>query len=86
MKKERGLLIVFEGLDRCGKSTQTRLLSEHLLANNYDSKLVQFPDRGTMLGGIISQYLKGSQELSDEVIHLLFAANRWEKQYCFVFI
>ncbi len=26
----RGALIVFEGLDRCGKSTQSKLLVEHL--------------------------------------------------------
>jgi len=30
MNKERGLLIVFEGLDRCGKSTQVKLLHDYL--------------------------------------------------------
>jgi dTMP kinase len=48
---------------------------------NKEVKLLTFPDRTTMLGGIISNYLKGTTELKDEVIHLLFAANRWEKKY-----
>jgi thymidylate kinase len=29
MKQERGLFIVFEGLDRCGKSTQVEKLIQH---------------------------------------------------------
>ena len=35
-------------------------------------------DRTTPIGSIINSYLKSSQNLSDQAIHLLFAANRWE--------
>ncbi|CAK70486.1 unnamed protein product (macronuclear) [Paramecium tetraurelia] len=71
----RGLFIVLEGLDKCGKSTQTELLSEAL-----DAKKMQFPDRSTSMGLIISDYLKGKRDINDQVIHLLFSANRWEAQ------
>jgi dTMP kinase len=43
------------------------------------------PDRTTNLGGVISSYLKGATEMKDEVIHLLFSANRWEKEYYIAF-
>lgn len=42
---------------------------------------MQFPDRTTNLGLIISDYLKGTRDMKDEVIHLLFSANRWELKY-----
>jgi dTMP kinase len=35
-------------------------------------------DRTTTIGTMIDGYLKGSKELSDHVVHLLFSANRWE--------
>ena len=41
--------------------------------------MMNFPDRTTLLGGVISNYLSGNSNLKDEVIHQLFSANRWEK-------
>lgn len=35
-------------------------------------------DRQTATGAAISAYLKGTCDLSDHAVHLLFAANRWE--------
>jgi dTMP kinase len=37
-----------------------------------------FPDRDSPVGKVINDYLHNSKELEDHVIHLLFAANRWE--------
>lgn len=78
--KGRGLFIVFEGLDRSGKSTQSRLLREHLeKAGGAESvKWTCFPNRGTAIGCLIDLYLRKQIELSDGAIHLLFSANRWE--------
>lgn len=73
-KQQRGALIVFEGLDRCGKSTQAQLLHAALAG----SKLVRFPDRTTPIGKVIDEYLNHRIELNDQAIHLLFSANRWE--------
>lgn len=72
---KRGQLILIEGLDRSGKSTQVAKLHE-LIPN---SKVIKFPDRSTNIGGIINEYLANkSFSLPDQAIHLLFSANRWE--------
>lgn len=65
---------MFEGLDRCGKSTQAQLLHSALEG----AKLVRFPDRTTPIGKVIDDYLNRRIELNDQAIHLLFSANRWE--------
>jgi len=75
----RGALIVMEGSDRVGKSTQALKLVERLQSELVSVELMKFPDRSTIIGQLISQYLKGEQELDDRVIHLLFSANRWEQ-------
>lgn len=35
-------------------------------------------DRSTHIGAIINEYLVTDKKASDEAIHLLFSANRWE--------
>lgn len=75
--KSRGRFFVFEGLDRSGKSTQSRLLAKHLGARTSVTWMC-FPDRTTPVGMLINLYLQNELELSDEVIHMLFSANRWE--------
>lgn len=75
----RGLFIVFEGLDRSGKSSQAQHLYSHLLSNNVPCKLIRFPARDSgAIGSILDAYLANKQQTSDEAIHLLFSANRWE--------
>lgn len=73
----RGLFFVFEGLDRSGKSTQSKLLHKHL-ENAGKVKWMCFPNRETASGQVIDQYLRKQIDLSDEAIHLLFSVNRWE--------
>lgn len=70
----KGKLIVIEGLDRSGKSTQAALLQSALP----DSILMKFPDRTTEIGKMIDAYLQSKNNLDDHAIHLLFSANRWE--------
>lgn len=74
----RGAFIVFEGVDRCGKTTQVGLLVKHLLTLGMAAVAMRFPDRTTLVGNLINQYLQSQQELDDRAIHLLFSANRWE--------
>ncbi|KAF2125467.1 thymidylate kinase [Dothidotthia symphoricarpi CBS 119687] len=74
----RGKLIVFEGLDRAGKSTQCQKLVENLQKDGVKVRHMRFPDRTTPIGQMINSYLAGYSEQEDHVIHLLFSANRWE--------
>ncbi|KTW32385.1 thymidylate kinase [Pneumocystis jirovecii RU7] len=74
----RGALIVIEGPDNAGKTTQCELLANEFLIKNLPVKIQKFPDRSTEIGKIINSYLSGDLELEDHAIHLLFSANRWE--------
>lgn len=77
----RGALVVLEGLDRCGKTTQSTRLVKHLESLGYSTELWRYPDRSTSVGQMISSYLSNKSQLDDRTIHLLFSANRWEKRF-----
>ncbi|KAI0871345.1 thymidylate kinase-domain-containing protein [Hypoxylon argillaceum] len=74
----RGAFIVFEGMDRAGKTTQAKLLQLRCIESGREVRFMRFPDRTTPIGQMIDSYLKGQAEIEDHVIHLLFSANRWE--------
>lgn len=44
-KGKRGALVVVEGLDRAGKSSQCELLYKSLLELNYKAKYIRFPGK-----------------------------------------
>ncbi|KAK4645221.1 Thymidylate kinase [Podospora bellae-mahoneyi] len=77
-KPTRGALIVLEGLDRSGKTTQVKLLEQRFVELGKSVKVMRFPDRTTPIGQMINSYLTSQTTMSDHVIHLLFSANRWE--------
>jgi dTMP kinase len=76
--RKRGTFIVLEGVDRCGKTTQASLLVKHLIGIGLATVAMRFPDRTTMVGDLINQYLQSKSDLDDRAVHLLFSANRWE--------
>lgn len=80
--ESRGALVVLEGLDRCGKTTQSSRIHKHLEGSGHSAELWRFPDRTTSVGQMISSYLSNHSQLDDQTIHLLFSANRWEKRFC----
>lgn len=76
---KRGLLIVFEGLDRVGKSTQVQLLEEALIKMGHNVVNQRFPDRTTQTGKILNDILTNTKNMDIKASHLLFSFNRWEK-------
>jgi dTMP kinase len=73
----KGKIIVFEGIDKAGKTTQAKLLEKKL-----GSKCVRidFPDYSTPVGKEIKQFLDGKRDYPDEVEMMLLSANRWERK------
>lgn len=56
---KNGKLIVLEGLDGCGKSTQLDLALEYLKNSGVKCRSVSFPNYGELSGQLIRQYLDG---------------------------
>ncbi|XP_067948424.1 thymidylate kinase-like [Watersipora subatra] len=75
---KRGALVVLEGVDRSGKSTQCKMLKDTLNNQGHSVELFRFPERSTAIGKVIADYLAKKCELDDHAVHLLFSANRWE--------
>lgn len=65
MKKKKGCLIVFDGLDGTGKQTQTERLAKYFEENDIKYKTISFPAYETPTGDIVKQYLNGNIVLSD---------------------
>eukprot|EP00002_Diphylleia_rotans_P013990 TRINITY_DN2723_c0_g3_i2.p1 TRINITY_DN2723_c0_g3~~TRINITY_DN2723_c0_g3_i2.p1 ORF type:complete len:213 (-),score=36.53 TRINITY_DN2723_c0_g3_i2:45-683(-) len=74
----RGALIVLEGVDRSGKSTQVKRLVDWLNGRGHPTQAMRFPDRTTEIGQMIDAYLRKAKDMDDRALHLLFSANRWE--------
>jgi len=68
------MLIVFEGIDKSGKTTQAKLLHQKISPSVY----ISFPTRKGPIGSVLDDYLKNKITLTKEAAHLLFSADRWE--------
>ncbi|XP_030647524.1 thymidylate kinase isoform X3 [Chanos chanos] len=65
MGVRRGALIVLEGVDRAGKTTQCKRLVQALRDSGKEAEMMRFPDRTTMIGQLISSYLEKKSNLED---------------------
>ena len=78
---QKGKIIVLEGLDKSGKTTQVHLLQDYL---NHrfpgQIELFSFPDYSTNIGQEIRSFLDGKVHYNAETKHMLLSANRWEKK------
>ena len=71
--KKTGKFIVVEGLDGCGKSTQTKLLIEHLEQDGQKCKFIHFPilEQG-VYGKLIAQFLRGELNPRETIIDSVY--------------
>jgi dTMP kinase len=76
----KGKIIVIEGTDKAGKTSQSRMLAEALKVSGKVCVILDFPDYTTPIGIEIKAFLEGKRDYPPEVKHLLFSANRWEKK------
>ena len=73
------MIIALEGTDQAGKKTQTEMLVKALRRSKIKTAVFSFPDYSTIIGKEIKNYLYGKRKFPLEIIHYLYAANRWEK-------
>ena len=73
------MIIAIEGSDQAGKKTQTTMLAKALKSQKIKTAVFDFPDYSTVIGKEIDAYLHGKRKFPPEIIHYLYAANRWEK-------
>jgi len=79
MRARPGKLIVVEGIDQSGKRTQTHMLARKIRAAGYSVSTWNFPDYTTPLGRQLKIYLTRRKRFDFHAVHLLYAANKWER-------
>jgi dTMP kinase len=81
----RGKIIVFDGLDSSGKKTHAILLKDRLKKHGFSAEIFHFPQYEKFFGGLVGKYLKGDfgkkEELSKELIVLLYAIDRYDVKF-----
>lgn len=70
-----GKLIVFEGLDGSGMTTQATLLRNHLISKGKETILTKEPTDG-LLGGVLKSSLRDEWRTDPYTLQILFAADR----------
>lgn len=79
-----GKLIVLDGTDGSGKSTQLDLLKTRLQQEGHKVFLIKYPRYESTTGKVIARYLAGEmgsmESISPEFISLLYSADRYESR------
>ncbi|MBI3190203.1 dTMP kinase [archaeon] len=70
-----GKLIVFEGLDGAGVTTQATLLRNYFISKGKDALLTKEPTEG-LLGGIIKSALREEWKTDPFTLQMMFASDR----------
>lgn len=81
----KGKLIVIEGTDGSGKTTQSKQLLQRLEENGYRTAYVDFPKHGEKSSGLVDNYLNGKYGLTNEVppkiASMFYAVDRYDSSF-----
>lgn len=76
-----GKIIVLEGIDKSGKTTQSKLLVDYISsATSLKAVQMNFPNYSTFSGIEIHRHLKGQTLYNPHALHVLFTLNRYEEK------
>ena len=74
-----GKLIVIDGIDGSGKSTQLEMLAEELKANGFETETIHFPRHGQPTAFMVDQYLKGAYgDVNSYAASVFYAVDRFD--------
>lgn len=81
----KGKLIVIDGADGSGKTTQTTLLLAHLKKDGYKVKFIHFPKYkenffGKFIGHCLSEQYYNWVNIHPKIASVVYAADRWESK------
>lgn len=77
-------LVVIEGVDGAGKSTQMRLMQEYLTQKHQSFKYIHFPrtENSSVYGSLISRFLRGElgdiHQVNAYLVALIYAGDRFD--------
>lgn len=82
MQKDRGRIIVIDGTDGSGKTTQLHLLKEKLEAEGFGVEIADFPQYNHKSAGMVEEYLSGKYGGVDDVTpyqaSIFYAVDRFD--------
>lgn len=76
----KGKLLVIEGIDSSGKTTQLNLLKDFFKKNNIPFKTIDFPRYESFFGAMIARFLRGEfgplEQVNPYIISVVYALDR----------
>jgi len=70
-------IIVLEGIDGSGKTTQAKRVKKELETKGYRVHMIAFPNEGTDYGFKLRSWLQGARKLSPQALQLLFELDKY---------